>query len=929
MAQDLDLQLKINALVEGTKEVKELFSSLDKAGKVDLSKSSLSKSLTSLGNQFKSVGANLTAKLSLPLAGLAAASVAAAGKMQKLGVEFQTFAGSAEKAQETLEKVKEFTSVTPFSIEETSSAAKTLGNFGVGLDELIPKLKQLGELSAGTGANLNDLAQIYGKVKVEGKLTGETLAQFAERGIPVYKALAKELGVNQKSIKKLTSEGKVGLKDLDAAFLDLTLSGGAFAGQLLAQSNTIPGALSTLKDSFFLAFADIGEELNNTFDFSGILLSLAGFVNDFRKNFKDLGDGTKQFITVFAGIAAAVGPILLVVGQLLSTLGPLLPLFTSLASKVVLFVKSLTLMKGALISTGIGALVVALGLVVAKLVEARNETDSWANAFKLFSVKANLAVLKVRKFFLDFLIDINEKTGGSLTTIANTFQSLGGKLGLAELSKAILSAFLTPLALAIEVISRQINQIKGLFSDPVKFFQDLGNTEISFDAALSSITEFGTSVKARADGLADTLIEPIANLGQDIKIALETGSTAGVDAQIKQFERLEKRLQKTGQKVKSAFAGSNDTDDSGGGSGPAEQARVENPLDKLNKSLDGTLNQIRAKLETANSLFTGETLSSEIDKVSQSGINSLIALDTKFREILPNLTKEEDIAAVTGALDRIQERITGLGDGLVSQVPKIETFGDKLRDTVESGITNGFITAFDSVIDKTKSLGEAFSDMVNGIARDITRLALNSALQSAFAGGIGGNSTGGLLGRAQGGPIPAFNSGGRVQAFPNGLLQGPGTSTSDSIIARVSKGEFVQRGSAVRLFGEQFMSAVNSLQPSRAMSILESRFKKFNTGGIVGGTMALEKRLSNIKLPKFEQGGLVRTSTQQSGAANPAAMNVKVELQNNGTPQQATVASQRFDGKDLVVTVLLDDIRKNGQIAQGLQGVFGLNRNGR
>lgn len=42
------------------------------------------------------------------------------------------------------------------------------------------------------------------------------------------------------------------------------------------------------------------------------------------------------------------------------------------------------------------------------------------------------------------------------------------------------------------------------------------------------------------------------------------------------------------------------------------------------------------------------------------------------------------------------------------------------------------------------------------------------------------------------------------------LLDGPGTSTSDSIVARLSKGEFVMRAAAVRKYGLGFMQAVNS-----------------------------------------------------------------------------------------------------------------------
>jgi hypothetical protein len=62
---------------------------------------------------------------------------------------------------------------------------------------------------------------------------------------------------------------------------------------------------------------------------------------------------------------------------------------------------------------------------------------------------------------------------------------------------------------------------------------------------------------------------------------------------------------------------------------------------------------------------------------------------------------------------------------------------------------------------------------------------------------------GGLIGRAQGGAIPGFRPGG-------GLLQGPGTPTSDSILMWGSTGEFMMRAAAVDKYGVKFMEAVNA-----------------------------------------------------------------------------------------------------------------------
>ena len=57
-----------------------------------------------------------------------------------------------------------------------------------------------------------------------------------------------------------------------------------------------------------------------------------------------------------------------------------------------------------------------------------------------------------------------------------------------------------------------------------------------------------------------------------------------------------------------------------------------------------------------------------------------------------------------------------------------------------------------------------------------------------------------------------------------GLAAGPGTSTSDSILARISKGEFIARAKAVAYYGPGYFEALNAL-----------RLPRYATGGYYGG----------------------------------------------------------------------------------------------
>lgn len=69
-----------------------------------------------------------------------------------------------------------------------------------------------------------------------------------------------------------------------------------------------------------------------------------------------------------------------------------------------------------------------------------------------------------------------------------------------------------------------------------------------------------------------------------------------------------------------------------------------------------------------------------------------------------------------------------------------------------------------------------------------------------------------------------------VERAGGGPVYGPGTSTSDSIPALLSDGEFVQQAAAVRKYGLPFMTAVNNLQLPR-IDNLRSMMARFSRGG--------------------------------------------------------------------------------------------------
>jgi len=93
------------------------------------------------------------------------------------------------------------------------------------------------------------------------------------------------------------------------------------------------------------------------------------------------------------------------------------------------------------------------------------------------------------------------------------------------------------------------------------------------------------------------------------------------------------------------------------------------------------------------------------------------------------------------------------------------------------------------------------------------------------------------------GPVPPGLAGG-------GYVRGPGTATSDSVLARLSRGEYVMNAAAVKYFGSQFFAALNALRrpPGFAAGGLVGALPRFAAGGMVPALAGTSRNLGTLQL---------------------------------------------------------------------------------
>jgi tape measure domain-containing protein len=174
----------------------------------------------------------------------------------------QVLTGSAEKAGQIIKELQQLGAVTPFTSTELIDSAKRLQAFGVEADKVVETTRRLADASGATGAELSGLVTAYGQVQAKGRLQGEELLQFQERGIALQEELRKMYGMTGEEFQKALSKGQVSAKAVEVALVNLTSAGGKYANGAIAQSDTLQGRLSTLQDGIDGLARGIGTALS-------------------------------------------------------------------------------------------------------------------------------------------------------------------------------------------------------------------------------------------------------------------------------------------------------------------------------------------------------------------------------------------------------------------------------------------------------------------------------------------------------------------------------------------------------------------------------------------------------------------------------------------------------------------------------------------
>ena len=261
----------------------------------------------------------------------------------------------------------------------------------------------------------------------------------------------------------------------------------------------------------------------------------------------------------------------------------------------------------------------------------------------------------------------------------------------------------------------------------------------------------------------------------------------------------------------------------GGGGGDVTRARLEREyqplIEKLNRMGDttgaadvGRLINVEAdlaelaRLERQYGVVTERMAIRERELQVQKDAGMLT--ESQMRRGVLEL-HQQTAAEVDGLIPKMQELAASTGSEeainrvarLKVEVAGLKTEADDVATRINGDVENAFATMFEQIGSGAKSAKDAFADFARSVISAINRIAAQKIAEELF-GGMNKGGGGGLGGLISG----LFQWAGFASG---GYVTGPGTTTSDSIPARLSAGEYVLRAEAVRRVGVEFLHALN------------------------------------------------------------------------------------------------------------------------
>jgi tape measure domain-containing protein len=272
--------------------------------------------MAKFGSQMQSIGSTMTQSITLPLIGVGAASLKAFADMEKMEKGLTAIMGSSEGAKEELDKLRKVAENPGLALPEVVKASASLQSVGMSADAARETITQFGNAVARSGGGAEQFSGVtlaLSQISAVGKVTQEDLNQIKERLPEFARVMKEEFGT-------VTAEGIRAIGVSSEEFITRSVSA---LSKLERAQGGLGNTFDNLKDNVTASLAEFGKAINESLNLQAVAESLSKYIQSLVDGFKALNPETQGFIVKAALVAASIGPIIFIVGKLISTYGAL------------------------------------------------------------------------------------------------------------------------------------------------------------------------------------------------------------------------------------------------------------------------------------------------------------------------------------------------------------------------------------------------------------------------------------------------------------------------------------------------------------------------------------------------------------------------------------------------------------------------------
>ena len=304
------------------------------------------RSMSRFGSKMQNVGTTLSQSLTLPIIALGGAALKSFADMERLQLGLTAIMGSSKAAEVELQKLRKTAENPGLALPQVVQASSTLQAVGLSADQARETILQFGNATARAGKGavvFDELIFAFSKIQSTGKITQESLNQIAER-LPGFSTLLQE------TFGASTAEG-INATGISAVnFSKQTVEALA---TLERAKGGLGNAFDNLKDNVTASLSELGKTINESLKLEQVFIKVSEKIQMLVDKFKALTPEQQENIVKFGLIVAAIGPVILIIGQFATSISAIIGLTRTLIATFTVLTGGLYLVVAA-----IGALVV-------------------------------------------------------------------------------------------------------------------------------------------------------------------------------------------------------------------------------------------------------------------------------------------------------------------------------------------------------------------------------------------------------------------------------------------------------------------------------------------------------------------------------------------------------------------------------------------